>query len=329
MKDNQKNSTNAAWITWEIQVRNRSMSKVLGVPLYEVLSKKSRWLKYPELLFETIKIIVNNKVKVLFVQNPSIVLSFLAIVLKPILNLTVIVDAHNSGIFPLEGKSKVLNFFARYICRRANYTIVSNSYLADFVTKWLGNPLVVPDPVPDFSHHKKNMSTRSKPYFLFICTWAADEPYDEIIKSARSLDDTIDIYVTGNYKKKLSTTQLAELPKNLTLLGFVSESDYINYFRGALAVIDLTTRDNCLVCGAYEAVALGVPALISDSRINREIFYKGFAYTGNSAPEITENILDVIENNKKLRTEINYFKDIYIADHTEKIDQIRRILISE
>lgn len=328
MKDDQKYSNNTAWITWEIQIRNRSMSNALGVPLHEIISHRSRWLKYPELLIRTTNTIVRNRVKTLFVQNPSIVLSFLAITLKPILKLTVIVDAHNSGIFPLEGKSKILNFFARYICKHANYTIVSNSYLAEFVTQWSGNPLVISDPIPDFSHHQKKTFTQSKPYLLFICTWAADEPYDEIIKSAHSLNDTVDIYVTGNYKKKLSEAQRAELPKNLKLLGFVSEEDYIDYFYNALAVIDLTTRDNCLVCGAYEAVALGIPALLSNSAINREIFHQGFVYTENTEEEITKNITILIENHRKLRADVECFKDIYIASHTQKTDQIKKLFAS-
>jgi len=326
MNSKTKLNKTAGWITWEIQVRNRSMSSALGVPLFEVLSKKSKLLKYPELIFKTINIIAENKIKILFVQNPSIVLSFLAVCLKPIFGLTVIVDAHNSGIFPLEGRSKILSFFARIICKTSNYTIVSNHFLAETVAAWDGNPIVVPDPIPNLAAHRGNPQPVSIPYILFICTWAADEPYHEIIKAAQLLKNGISIYMTGKYQGKLTSSEILALPQNIKLLGFVSESDYINYFEHATGVIDLTTRDNCLVCGAYEATELGIPAILSNSFVNKNIFSQGFVFTENNATAISESIEILINRNIELRKSIRDFKDIYMTHHATQMRALQNIL---
>lgn len=316
----------AAWITWEIQVRNRSMAKALGIPLYELTSKKSRLLKYPLLIIRTIQVIVKNKTRVLFVQNPSIVLSFLAICLKPVFGLRVIVDAHNGGIYPLEGKSKILNFFARLICRKADYVIVTNSYIAQTVSEWGGQPFVMPDPIPDFSEHTVATINASRPYFLFICTWADDEPYHEVIKAAAQLEN-IDIYITGKYKNKLNSQQIETLPPQVTLLGFVSEEDYINYLRNSLAIIDLTTRDNCLVCGGYEAVSLEKPAVLSKSIVNMEVFNQGVILTDNHASAISASLQEAVKKIDILKAEIKNLKYIHLANN-QKHAQDLKILTS-
>lgn len=291
MKDKKRDLNKSAWITWEVQVRNRSMSSALNVPLFELTSYLPRLLRYPVLIYKTCSIILKHKIKILFVQNPSIVLSFLAICLKPILRLTVVVDAHNSGIFPLEGRSHILNLMARLIIRQATCTIITNEALAGAVRRRGGDAFIMPDPIPDFSAHKITPFSPTKRYAYFICTWADDEPYEEVLEAASLLSSIdIDIYVTGNYRKRLNTHTLSKIPQNVKLLGFVSESDYLNYFAGASLVLDLTTRENCLVCGAYEALALRKPAIISDSAVNRDLFKDGFVYTQNDAKSIRDSI---------------------------------------
>ncbi len=309
---------NSGWFTWEVQPRNRSMSASLGVDLYEFTSKRPRSIKYIILLAKTLSAIFSKKISVIYTQNPSIVLSFVAVCLKLCLRRIVIVDAHNAGIYPLEGKHKFLNLIARFIARNANLVIVSNKYLAEQVTNWGGTPFVFPDPIPPIANHPTQPPLPAGENFaLFICTWAADEPYFEVIKAAELTPD-IAIYVTGNYKNKLTQDTIKSLPNNVRLLGFVSEEEYVHYFSNALVAIDLTTRDHCLVCGAYEAAALGVPAILSDSKVNRDIFNKGFIYTSNNAHDIAISIQTAVSQRQSLATEIKQFKQ----SHNQLIDSL-------
>lgn len=316
-----KKNRPAAWITWEIQVRNRSMANILGAPLYEIISNKSRLIRYVELTIRTVTLIIKNRFKIIYVQNPSIVLSFIAICLRPLLQMTVIVDAHNGGIYPLEGRSRFLNYFARLICRKADHVIVTNSYLAEVVTQWGGSPFIMPDPIPDFSDHPARKIIPDKPYILFICTWASDEPYYEVIKAASDLN-SFDIYVTGNYRKRLSEEELKGLPPSVKLLGFVNEDDYINYFRNAYGALDLTTRDNCLVCGGYEAVALGIPIILSRSRVNEEVFSKGCILTNNDAESIRAAIELLAKTRQQLALDIQDLKHSHYKSTMIKKSQL-------
>lgn len=294
------------------------MARILDVPLYELTSNKPRLIRYPVLLLRTLSIVFRKKIQILFIQNPSIVLSFLAILLKGLINIKVVVDAHNSGIYPLEGKSRMLNFFARLICKKADNVIVTNSHLAKVVRDWGGIPFIMPDPLPDFSNHSAQPFTSPRPYLLFICTWASDEPYLEIIAAAQQLEVNIDIYITGNFNKKLSRDQTQSISKNVRLLGFVSEEDYLSYFKGAVAVIDLTTRDNCLVCGGYEAVALEKPGILSDTNVNKEVFGKGFILTKNDSASIKESIYLMLENKALLKTDVLLLKKEHLLMNSQQ-----------
>jgi glycosyltransferase involved in cell wall biosynthesis len=310
---------NSCWITWEIQVRNRSVSKALEIPLIELICNRPRAIKYPILIFKTLKILIRSKVKIVFVQNPSIVLSFFVTTLKSVLNLKVIVDAHNAGVYPLEGRSKILNYITKMICKRADYVLVTNSYIAEVIKRWNGTPFILPDPIPDFSQHPEKQLQSARPYLLFICTWATDEPYMEVIEAASMLKEPIDIYVTGNFEKKLTAHEKENMPTNVKLLGFVSEDDYVSYLRNSIAVIDLTTRDHCLVCGGYEAVAVEKPGLLSSSKVNSEVFYQGFLFTENNASSIRTGIVNVIKEKGQLEKDIKKLKQHHILETQQRI----------
>lgn len=305
----------AAWITWEIQTRNRSISSLLNIPLYELISKKPRFIRYFLLSIKTIKIF--RRYDVLFVQNPSLALSLLATLIKITSGKVLIVDAHNSGIFPFEGKSRILNYITIFICKNADRVIVTNRFLADIVTSWGGRAIVMPDPIPNINPNYFDNFEKCN-HILFICTWSSDEPYKEVIEAARLISPEIKLLITGNYKK--ANIDLSNIPPNVILLGFVDEDKYINYLGGALLAIDLTTRDNCLVCGAYEAAALATPCIVSDTEVNRKIFSQGFVHTKNDSKSIADSLVKGLHNLENLTMDIKKFK----KSHTDMTDFIIR-----
>jgi glycosyltransferase involved in cell wall biosynthesis len=321
-------SANALWITWEIQPRNKSMSKLIGADLKELIVNKSRWIKYPILIVRTAFLLINNRSKVIFVQNPSIVLAYVSSVLKYFLGYKLIVDAHNAGIYPLEGKSQILNYITRKICLSADMVIVTNAALYDQVRVWGGQPFIMPDPLPDYGNIETVYSEQQIKNFLLICTWADDEPYLEIIDAAKSLQGIANLRITGNYRKRLTSSQVESLPKNITLLGFVSEEDYIYELSCADFTIDLTTRDNCLVCGAYESIAMGIPGIISDTSVNRQTFSLGFVYSKNDSNSIRESILQAVAKITFYRSGVSEMKNLHISRIIQYKDKLLADLFS-
>jgi hypothetical protein len=75
------------------------------------------------------------------------------------------------------------------------------------------------------------------------------------------------------------------------LTGYLSEEEFDRYLLSCDVVLDLTTRDNCMVCGAYEGVAAEKPLLLSDNEATAAYFTDGVELTNNSAVDICEKLV--------------------------------------
>lgn len=291
------------WITWERQVRNRSLAKAFNAQLFELDIDGGRFVRYLLLSIKTFRILVGNKSKIVFVQNPSLVLALQANILCKLLRKKLVVDSHNGGLFPVEGKSMVLNFIAKAIVRISPFTIVSNNALAKYVSSIGGKPLVLPDPLPEIEDIAP--AFEAEEYVLFICTWATDEPYREVIQAASALGVTV--YITGKVPLHVNREK-SDIPENVILTGFLSDADYAALLRGADLVIDLTTREDCLVCGAYEAVAVGKPMVLSNTQALRSYFNLGAVYTDNSAVDIENSVKKALYEKDELTIQVAELK---------------------
>lgn len=295
------------WLTWEIQRRNRSLSAKLNATLYEITANGPRWKRYPSLILRTLRILFKTKPSFVFSQNPSLLLAALVVSYGKINNSTVIVDAHNAGIFPLEGKNTLLNKIAKIVNSHSDKVIVSNTSLKRFINKNNDDVFAIPDPIPIISKHSEYPFTQDKFNLVFICSWAADEPYKEVLTIAEKLSDIVNIYITGNSKNKEKSIT-SSLPENITLTGFLSDHRYEDLLVACDAIMVLTTRDNCLVCGAYEGVSVEKPMILSDTKALVEYFNKGCIYTDNSGLDIEYRIRELINNYNKLALDIKSLK---------------------
>lgn len=284
------------WVTWERQIRNQSMSTRLGADFFQIPYGKPRLIRYIKSAPKTLKILYLNRHSHIFVQNPSLVLSLIAVIFKKIFGIHLIIDAHNSGVFP----TKNLQFLADFVNRNANHVIVTNDGLAAYIRKIGGSPVVLPDPLPHIATIKDNSSkwnTLTSPSALVICSWASDEPYCDVILAAASIPE-VTFYITGNSKGREQKCN-SSLPKNIVLTGFVSENDYHLLLENADIIIDLTTREDCLVCGAYEAISAGKPLILSNTRALKNYFGDSALYVDNDAPSICTGIKTILQNYKE------------------------------
>ena len=127
---------------------------------------------------------------------------------------------------------------------------------------------------------------------VFICTFGVDEPYLEVIEAARAIPDDIYIYITGKFEGKV---EQSTLPCNVKLLGFVPDDEYWLMLASADFIIDLTLRHDCLVCGAYEGVAMEKPLILSDTDALKSYFIQGCIYVKPTAHSIANGILEAVE----------------------------------
>jgi glycosyltransferase involved in cell wall biosynthesis len=317
---------NGIWISWENHRRNKGISKALGFELYEIVCNRCpKMYRYFISIFKTIKIILNAKPNVVIVQNPSKVLVYLVLLFRKIGNYKVIVDAHNRGIFPREGKSKLFMYMSRYFQKCADLTIVTNDNLKSIVEKNHGKAFVLPDRIPEVPDVSLTR-LEGKINIVFICTFDVDEPYLEVISAVTDISECVYIYITGKYEGKINDNILK---KNINLLGYIPENKYWSFLLSSDIIIDLTLREDCLVCGAYEGIAVKKPLILSDTKATRSYFRKGCVYVKPNAVSIRSGIMLAIERMNQLTEEIDELKFQLSIDWDKKLLNLKDYIESK
>jgi hypothetical protein len=128
-----------------------------------------------------------------------------------------------------------------------------------------------------------------------------------VIDSGRLLHSGISIFITGNYHGKLKN--IKEIPENIQFTGYLSTVNYWSQLLSSDIIMDLTTPEDCLVCGAYEALAIPKPMILSDTKINREYFFTGCIYSKSSSADIAEAILKTSEEINDQITNVKILKE--------------------
>ncbi len=316
------------FVAWEKHRRSVTLSSCLGIRSMFLEDSFHRLLKYPLFTWKTLLFLFKERPQVLIVQNPSIVLSCLTLVIRPFLQFYLIIDAHNVGVI-WYGSAQwffqpILNILHRY----ANLTIVTNGPLSEIITEHGGNPLILPDAIPDFRPKNTTRAFKRSEKFIitFINTFSSDEPYKEVFEASKLLPNNTLVYTTGNVEKVGGVRQF-NCEGKVVFKGYIPEDEYLDLLGKSDCIIDLTIRDNCLVCGAYEGLALGIPMVLSDSVVTRQLFNKGVAYSKADAVSIVEAILDVMENHSSYQKQLLVLRDEFQAEWEISKKKLMKLIV--
>ncbi len=276
-----------AFLTWSSHRRTSGLAAGLGIELLEVISTRRGVARHLELIARTLRLLCTRSFRVIVAQNPSIILATLLVCLRPLRRYRLVVDAHNEAITPFVHDVTVVRAVSRWLLRRACLTIVTNAELAERVRQAQGRAFVLPDPLPAVPPDLP-ANTSWPPYVVVVCTFAPDEPLGEIFAAAGRLPE-VQFKVTGN-ARRCAPALLAAKPANVELTGFLDEHSYWALLAASQAVLDLTSMPDCLVCGAYEAFALGVPMILTDNPAGRRLFGQVTVFTDTTPAGIAAAI---------------------------------------
>ena len=165
------------------------------------------------------------------------------------------------------------------------------------------------------AENAENTDQRSpyqRPWVLYPCSFDVDEPVSAVFKAARLMPE-ITLVITGDVARGSGIHDLTSLPPNVRLLGFISRSDFDRHVCMADIVMGLTTRDDIQLSVANEAVGAGKPVVISDTKLLRNLFYKGTVYVNPTDPaSISDGCQHALMNRDSLTAEVEQLR-------TEKI----------
>ncbi|MEZ5543295.1 MAG: glycosyltransferase [Pseudomonadota bacterium] len=150
------------------------------------------------------------------------------------------------------------------------------------------------------------------------------EPYEEVLGGV-SLRPEVTVQVTGNVEAHRDSFR-TEPPDNVVFTGFVPDADFVTLLRESDCIIDLTTLPDCLVCGAYEATALGVPVILSDTAANREIFIPGAVLASNNARDLARAIREVLRHRREHQAEMQILREHLVRRWEQQFGRFSRWL---
>lgn len=276
-------------IGWFPHRRTQTICALLSCPLSVVTTKRTGIARYWILSIRTLWLVLRERPRVLMVQNPSIGLALICSLLRSIFKYKLVIDAHNEAVQPFIHDNKIVRTIASWLLRKADLTIVTNGALAAKVSRAGGRPFVLFDPIPN-APVKNNATAVTNNQVVVISTFAPDEPLDEVIRAAKETP-AITFSITGKVPSGFNRTLL---PPNVQLTGFLPDHEYWQVLQSSIFVIDLTQMEDCLVCGAYEALSIAKPMILTDGVAARELFGNAAQYCENTA----EGIIAAMERAK-------------------------------
>ncbi|MGW8267104.1 MAG: glycosyltransferase family protein [Longimicrobiales bacterium] len=290
------------WVSWERHRRTLELARFLGIEATSFDLDLPRLIRYSLLSLKTLALVWRTRPKVLIIQNPSIVLALITALMKPLLSYRLLVDAHNQAIRPDTRALRLLRPIQVFIQKMADVTIVTNDSLARDVSENGGHPIVLPDRLPTPPHLPAQVAQNGRKV-VFVCTFSVDEPFEEFLEAASTLPEDVQVFVTGR-AERIPLRWKENPPPTTRFTGFLPENQYWSLLSSADLVVDLTTREDCLVCGAYEAVAVGTPLLLTDTDALQDYFGTAAVYCRNGVDDIRTALLDSLDRVTALREDM-------------------------
>ena len=298
----------ALWVSWNDHRRTTGLCAAWDVPVHIVRSNRRGLGQWVGRSISTLGLLQRTRPQILFVQNPSLALTVLATLTRRVFGYYLVVDAHNEGVRPYARPGRVVRWVTRRLLRSADATIVTNDALAKDVHDAGGRALVLPDSLPEPDLPGRPASKDEENLVVIISSFMSDEPVAAIVSAAAMLPD-LQFAFTGD-ARRLRRHDL-ELPPNVRLTGYLTERAFWKLLSRAAVVCDLTLKPDCLVCGAYEALALGKPMVLSDNPATREIFGPAAILTSGEADDIARAVRTAIEQRDRLEVHARRLRQEY------------------
>ncbi|MCH7973373.1 MAG: glycosyltransferase [Bacteroidetes bacterium] len=322
MKNNRK-----IWITWHYSARSRNLASYLNLPIFEEMIVKNTLIRHLVSSIWTVKILIVQRPTIIFIQLSFLLLLFCAIYKIIRFNKVVIVaDCHTKAL-RRKAKGPLNKIFwplKKFCFKTVNLSIISNTGMEKDIKILHCNYIILPDKIPEIVYKKQ--SNKKKKYCVYISSFAVDEPFEEIFEVAEILNPEINIFWTG--KQNRTKKEGFIIPENLNFTGYMKFDEYYKLIANADCLLALTYEDDCLQSGAYEALSVQVPMVISDSKALRDYFSESAIYTDHNPINIANNIQKAIENCIKFQKNEIEIKNLRNEEFKFQVDKLIQIIKS-
>ena len=293
---------NKIFITWERHsTRSHNQARHFGareIYIYPFGSSRNPavlLLRYAASFFITLKVLWRERADVVFCLNQPPFLVSAVFLFTKIMGGRYILDSHSAAFN--DPKWAWFRPVYRTIARHAFLNINTNGRHRQLVESWGGRSRIIADVPIDHESTYEPIDIEQDSVAV-VASYMFDEPIAEIFDAAR-LCPEVRFYLTGNHRK------LGELagraPANVTFTGYLSRVDYFRLLSSARAVMVLTTRDDTMQMGAYEALSLARPIITSRWNVLEQSFGDAAVYVDNTPASIANAVREVIEEHEVMQ----------------------------
>ena len=231
------------------------------------------------------------------------------------------IDVHSGAV--LDRRWAWSRPLLRWLCRRAACAIVTLESLAIPLRKAGATVVVLPDPVPDLSLPERRRLDRrapdAPPRAVAICGWGDDEPLEALVAAAAGRSWLL--IITGRPRRAITAAP------NVTFSGFLADEAFVSTLASADALVALTTREDTLLSGAWEALAVGRPLVLSDTDALRSTFGDGPVYVaGADGQAIADGIQRAIQGGEDAGSRVTELATRFRASTTERLRDVASTL---
>ncbi len=265
--------------------------------------------KYLSQTFKSLRILFRERPRIVYVMTPPVFACLPAWIYSRLTGTSFVIDAH-TGAF-VDPRWTPLLFVHKWFSRAARTTIVTNEFMQGIVREWNADATIVRD-VPVCFAEPTHPKLEGACNMTMVCTFTRDEPIELFFQAAARLPE-IHFHVTGNYRRAEAGV-LAMKPDNVRLTGFLPDADYVGLLLASDAVLSLTTLDNTMQRGAYEAVYLGRPVVTSNFDLLRRHFHKGTVHVDNAVDDVVAGVRRMRDNIALFRAEVEELRSEHLEE---------------
>lgn len=319
------------YIVWYMHARRaETLSRELQAKLVFVYEARLRtfWLnplRYLVQCWRTWRLLERERPAFVIIQSPPI-FAPLAVALWCKLRgrgqVSYILDCHPSTFynrrwqwaFPL----------LRLLARHAAISLLCNEDAQHFLARWQAACIFLPDGLPDLHVSSDEIPVQGRKNIAVISAFAHDEPVDVLFQAARLTPD-VTFYLTGS-TDGMPNKLLMSKPENIVLTGFLRGSTYNGLLRRVQGIMILAVMTTTLSCGAFEALSLAQPGIVSDLPEQRRWFSNGFLLVQNTPEDIAKAVATLLNEPGVYRKKAELLREGYIAARQPKLDQLITLL---
>jgi hypothetical protein len=276
--------------------RTTSLAKALGfdVVLLGRRGYRRPWtapMTYPFLAVRTLAYLATKRPRSIVIVAPPVVAALVAWPVALALGATMAIDIHSGALLDRRWRWTVPAL--RWVARRSNAAIVTLPSLAARLGAGV-EPIIMQAPfaavAADLPRHSRRSSVGSGKV-VAVCGWGQDEPIEELAEAARG--EPWELKITGRARRHV------DLPPNVSLTGFLPESDFMRILAEADAVVVLTVREETTLSGIWEALMAGRPLVTSGTKSVREALGPRFTYVDPQAGSIRGGVRHTLEEGER------------------------------